>query len=41
LQLQDASDVKHAPAEETKIEEVEKEEHEVVAEDNSSKVAEN
>ncbi|KAK7354807.1 hypothetical protein VNO80_20303 [Phaseolus coccineus] len=38
LGLQDASDVKHAPAQETKIEEIDKEEQEVVAgEDNSSK----
>jgi len=38
LQLQDASDVKHTPAQETKIEEIDKEEQEVVAgEDNSSK----
>ncbi|XP_017408184.1 uncharacterized protein LOC108321051 [Vigna angularis] len=42
LGLQDASDVKHAPAQETKIEEVDKEEHEVVAgEDNNIEVAEN
>lgn len=40
LQLQDASDVKHAPAQETKIEEIDKEEKEVVAgEDNSSKTS--
>jgi len=42
LQLQDVSDVKHAPSQETKIEEIVKEEQVVVPEeDNSSKVTEN
>lgn len=41
LGLQDVSDVKHAPSQDVKIEEIKEEQKVVPEEDNSSKVAEN